>query len=56
MHASGTLLMLMFADAFAGVASSAAQLQADVAAAWAWCDRWRMQANVGPAWGLGGPL
>ncbi len=39
---------LMFADDFAGLAGSAAQLQAGVSAARAWCDKWRMQANVGP--------
>jgi hypothetical protein len=38
----------MFADDFAGLAGSAAQLQAGITAARAWCDRWRMQANVGP--------
>jgi hypothetical protein len=39
---------LMFADDFAGLAGSAAQLQAGVSATRAWCDKWRMQANVGP--------
>ncbi len=29
-------------------AGSAAQLQAGVSAVRAWCDKWRMQANVGP--------
>jgi hypothetical protein len=36
---------------FAGLAGSAAQLQAGVSAARAWCDKWRMQANMGPGKG-----
>jgi hypothetical protein len=39
---------VMFADDFVGLAGSPAELQAGVAAARDWCDKWRMQANVGP--------
>ena len=39
---------LMFADDFSGLAETREQLQAGIDAARAWCDRWRMQAIVGP--------
>ena len=42
------LSALMFADDFTGVAESLTALQAGMDAARAWCDRWSMQANVGP--------
>ena len=39
----------LFADDFVGLAESSDGLQAGVSAAYTWCNRWRMQANVGPA-------
>jgi hypothetical protein len=44
-----TLASLLFAYDFVGLAESPAALQRGVDAARAWCNKWRMQANVGPA-------
>lgn len=39
----------LFADDFMGIAETPEALQQGVAAARRWCDKWRMQANIGPA-------
>jgi hypothetical protein len=44
-----TLSSQLFADDFMGVAASRAELQCGIDAAHAWCCKWRMQANIGPA-------
>jgi hypothetical protein len=40
---------LMFADDFTGVAETAETLQPTVDVCHAWCSKWRMAANIGPA-------
>ena len=44
----GRFVAQLFADDFAGVAETPVQLQHGIDACKAWCDKWRMQANIGP--------
>jgi hypothetical protein len=45
----GRLASQLFADDFMGLAESPTALQQGITAARDWCNKWRMQANVGPA-------
>jgi hypothetical protein len=39
----------LFADDFMGIAETPSELQHGITVARAWCNKWRMQANIGPA-------